>query len=146
MSTLVDSGCTLHLLPHPAIYSKRVPSNITVRTANNSTEKVQFSGPATIHTVDSEQRPCSILLTQANYAPKLTSLLSVHALLKQKCAVVFRPARAHIELPDGRKILCRRQGNKDYVDFLVPKLDIASALQSNPLHSNLTSKSLMAFF
>ena len=33
----------------------------------------------------------------------------------------------------GRKILCRRQGNKDYFDFLVPKLETTNELRVNPL-------------
>lgn len=73
-----------------------------------------------MHTFDSNRRPCSLILTRANYAPKLSSLLSVHALLQQKCSAVFRPCRSHIELPDGRRVMCRRQGNKDFLDSLVP--------------------------
>ena len=130
---LVDSRCTLHLLPHPAIYSHCMLSNMTVQTANDTTEKVQFSGPATVHTVDSKQQPCSILLTQANYAPKLSSLLSVHTLLKQICTAVFRPHQAHIKLPDSRKILRRQQGNRDYLNFLVPVLNNTNTMCVNPL-------------
>ena len=49
-SVLVDSGCTLHLLPHSSIYSSRLPSTVHVRTANSSTEPVDFQGPAMLHT------------------------------------------------------------------------------------------------
>ena len=91
-----------------------------MRTANHAHERVHHNGAALLHAFDEWSRPVSVLLSQAYYAPKLSSLLSVHALLRAKCEVHFTPDKSWVTLPHGKRLPLRRDGNKDYLDFLVP--------------------------
>ena len=52
VSTLVDSGCTLHLLPFKTLYEETIPSGVHVRTANHSRTPVELQGPAMLHAFD----------------------------------------------------------------------------------------------
>ena len=122
-SALIDSGCTIHLLPYKAIYNAAhtTASNVRVRTANDSVEQVQFTGPATVHTYDAHQRPISLLLTKSHYCPELAPLISAHALAEAQCTVHIGERSSHARLPGGRIVRFRRDGRKDWLDILVPQ-------------------------
>ena len=121
-SALVDFSCIIHLLPYKAIYNAAhtTASNVRICTADDSVKQVQFTGPATVHTYDAQQRPIS-LLTKSHYCPKLAPLISAHALAEAKCTVHISERSSHAKLPGGRIVRFRRDGHKDWLDILVPQ-------------------------
>jgi hypothetical protein len=119
----VDSGCSIHILTDADAFLHLQRSNINICTANNDSVRVQKEGQAILHTFDANMRPTSILLERTVCSPKLKSLLSVSALLKQKCNIhLLHDRPSYIETPTKQRIRIREDADGlFYLDFLVPE-------------------------